>query len=309
MGTHIESIATAAYRGRRLGRGALRLSDRAARRCLRRGHHRADELDLLINAGLYKDHNVAEPALAALIQEDVGANPGHPPRRDHHGTFSFDVLNGACGVLTAVQLIDGMVGPGAAQLGLVVAADADPMPHTSHGFPFAAVGGALLLAHGDDDDGFQGVTLRTFAEDADLFEADLRWAPHAGLTRRGRNLFEVREAPAFGARCVVHAVDVARDHLDRGGLRPADVDLLIASPYPRGFAAAVAVALGLGTDRLPPPIDPALTPAHTAGPIAALDAAAMSGQLARARHVLLVSAGAGITVGVALYRRPAGAAA
>ena len=82
MGTRIESVATAHGRGRLLGRGALHLTD-APRRVPRRAHHRADELDLLINAGLYKDLNAAEPALASIIQEDIGANPGSPPLRGH----------------------------------------------------------------------------------------------------------------------------------------------------------------------------------------------------------------------------------
>jgi 3-oxoacyl-[acyl-carrier-protein] synthase-3 len=94
MGTRIEAAATAQPRSRLIHRGALHLSDTAAGRCLRRAHHRPDELDLLINAGLYKDYNAAEPALAAIIQDDLGANRGSPPQIGHHGTFSFDVLSG-----------------------------------------------------------------------------------------------------------------------------------------------------------------------------------------------------------------------
>ncbi len=47
-----------------------------------------------------------------------------------------------------------------------------------------------------------------------------------------------------------------------------------------------------------------LSGVHTAGPIAALEAAERSGRLAEAKHVLFVTVGAGISVGLALYRRP-----
>jgi 3-oxoacyl-[acyl-carrier-protein] synthase-3 len=308
MGTRIESAATARRRGRLLGRGALHLSDAAATSCLERGHHAASELDLLINAGLYKDRNAAEPALASIIQDDIGANCGNPPRLGHHGTFSFDIANGGCGVVTAAKLVDGFVSDGPARLGLIVAADADPSPRTSRGFPFSPAGGAMLIAHADGDTGFQRFELRTFPEHASLFEVDLRWDPSAGLTRRGRNVVEVYEAPGFAACCVERASEVAHELLAGAGLSAGDVDLVIASQYPRGFGKQVARRLGIAVDRVPL-VAPELAAAHTAGPIAALEAAIESNRFARARHTLFVTAGAGITIGAVLYRaRPTAAA-
>jgi 3-oxoacyl-[acyl-carrier-protein] synthase-3 len=301
MGTCIESAATATGRGHWLGRGALHLSDAAARTCLQRARREAGELDLLINAGLYKDRNMAEPALASIIQEDIGANPGHPPQRDRHGTFSFDVLDGGCGVVTAARLLDGFVGAGAAQLAMIVAADADPSPATTRGFPFAPAGGAVLLAHRDGPVGFERFASRTFAEDAELFEASLRWDPRAGLARRGSNVLEIHEAPSFASHCVTHAAEVVAAFLADAGVRADEIDVLIASQYPRGFAAAFARRLGLPADRVPA-VPRALTSSHTAGPIAALEAAMTSGRFAGARHALFVTVGAGIAVGVALYR-------
>jgi 3-oxoacyl-[acyl-carrier-protein] synthase III len=49
-----------------------------------------------------------EPAIAALIQEDIGANP-EDPHDDAHGTFSFDIANGTFGVLIALQIVDGFL--------------------------------------------------------------------------------------------------------------------------------------------------------------------------------------------------------
>jgi 3-oxoacyl-[acyl-carrier-protein] synthase-3 len=303
MGTHIEAAATEYRRGRVFGRGALHLSDAAALACLRRAHHRADELDLLINAGIYKDRNTAEPALASIIQEDIGANVG-VARMGHHGTFSFDVMNGACGVITAAQLVDSFVGHGGARLGMIVAADADPSPRTSRQFPFSPAGGAVLLAHVEGDAGFQRFEIRTFPEHAQLFEARLRWDPHAGLLHRGRNVVEVSEAPAFGSCCIERATEVASSVLATVGLAADDIDLVLASPYPRGFGTQVARRLGIPTDRVPQ-VPPELGGAHTAGPIAALEAAIRARRFARARHSLFVTAGAGITIGVALYRSQA----
>ena len=301
MGTFIEAAATELHRGHIFGRGALHLTDAAAKLCLERSHRDADDLDLLINTGIYRDHNTAEPALASIIQEDIGANPGSPIRPGAHGTFSFDVLNGGCGVVTALEILDGFVGNGGARVGMLVAADVDPSPRTSRGYPFAPAGGAVLVAHTDRPIGFQRIVLRTFAEDAALFDAHLRWDAHAGLAHQGRNVVEVREAPAFAERCVEHATAVVHEVLATARLAVADVDLLIASQYPVGFARHLAHRLGIADERVPT-IPRELVGAHTVGPIAALEAAIEARRFAVARHTLFVTAGAGITIGVALYR-------
>lgn len=301
MSTRIEAVATAHPHGRGFGRGALHLSDLAAQSCLARAHRSPSDLDLVINVGLYKDRSIAEPALAAIIQEDLGANPGHPAAVGRHGTFSFDLVNGGVGMLTAAQLIDGFVAAGPARLGLVVAGDADPTRRGSRGFPFAPAGGAVLLAHADGEDGFVRFRFRSFPEDAHLFESFLEWDPDAGFRRRGGHRLEVRVAPAFAARAVERGRAVALDLLAEAGLRPAEVDLLIGSQFPASFAGDLARALGISSAHVPC-VPRELSRAHTAGPIAALDAASRSGQLARARHTLFVAVGGGITVGAALYR-------
>lgn len=300
MGTRIETAAAHHHRGRVFGRGALHLSDAAANECLERTGHRSSELDLLVNTGIYKDRSAGEPALASIIQEDIGANAKSPPRIGHHGTFSFDLMNGGCGVTTAAQVVDGFVGSGRAQLAMIVAADADPSPRTSRGFPFTPAGGAMLLAHVDGDTGFQAFETRTFPRDAALFESYLRWDPNRSFGF-GRNVIEVLEAPELAERCVERAVEVVEDVLTRVALTADDIDLLIASQYPRHFDLELAGRLGIAASKVPL-VPRELAHAHTAGPIAALAAAIHAGTWARARHTLLVTAGAGITIGAAVYR-------
>jgi 3-oxoacyl-[acyl-carrier-protein] synthase-3 len=258
---------------------------------------RAAEVDLLVNASIYKDGNTAEPALASLVQQDIGANPGHPQAHGRHGTFSFDVSNGAAGALTAAHLVDGFVSPGTAHLGLVVTGDADPAPRTSRGFPFLPAAGAILLRHTDDDEGFERFSFRTFPRFGDLFEADIEWAPD-----RRRNVVRVSEDAGFADACIDCAMRTVTELLDGARIHPADIDLLVTSQYPGGVPEGVARACGVPVDRVPA-VPPALRRAHTAGVIASLEAAIESGAFARAKTVLFVAVGAGITVGAALYGR------
>ena len=300
MGTCIEAACATHRRGHLVGRGALHLSDAAATECLHQARRHAEEIDLLINAGIYKDHNAAEPALASIIQEDIGANAESPPRFGRHGTFSFDILNGGCGVTTAAQLADGFVGAGRAHLAMIVAADADPSPHRSREFPFPAVGGAMLLGHVAGRRGFQRFTTRTFPEDAELFDASLRWDPAAGWGL-GRNVVEISASPALTQRSIERATHVVADVLDREALAVDDIDLLIASQYPPHFDLELAMTLGLPARRVPV-VPREQARAHTAGPIAALASAIQSDAWTTARTALFVTVGAGLTVSVAVYR-------
>ena len=63
----------------------------AATECLRRAGVRPEQVDLLINAGVYRDSNMAEPAMAALIQKNVGVNLDYV--EDPNPCFSFDLMN------------------------------------------------------------------------------------------------------------------------------------------------------------------------------------------------------------------------
>jgi 3-oxoacyl-[acyl-carrier-protein] synthase-3 len=228
----------------------------------------------MINTGIYDHHD----ALSTILDR-------HPV---HAGTVSFDVNNGGAGFVTAAQLADGFVAAGTSHLAMIVAADADSSPRTSRSFPFTPAGGAVVIAPGKL--GFQRFIVRTFPEHAALFES-----------RLVHDVLEVVEAPSFEDCCVAHAAQVAHEMLADAALVPAQVDLLLASQYPCGFALRVAHALGIPEDRLPC-VRPALRGAHTAGPIGALEAALTARRFAHARHTLFVTAGAGLTIGVAWYR-------
>jgi 3-oxoacyl-[acyl-carrier-protein] synthase III len=297
MGARIESAATSVKDRRGLSaRSAARLSDSAARACLERARRRGHEIDLVASAGVFTERGI-RPSLDGLPDvrkeaEDV------PRRRGEHG-LALDVPMGGCGVLAAAQWVCGLLEVGAGRVGLVVAADAGSSVHSVSRLPFASVGGALLLSDGRPEEGFERFEFHAFHDDAALFTVTRR---REGGTQRGRYVVDVREDPRFAARCLERARTTARGFLARAGLRETDVGLLIASQYPPGFARDLARELDIGADRVPR-VGLERAPAHTAGPIAALEAAMESGQFWRARTVLFISAGAGITIGAALYRR------
>jgi len=293
MGTIIDRVAIAhpRWRGRH---SALHLAVAAGKDCLQRAGRDPHELDLVLNAGIYRDRNLGEPALAALIQDDIGANP-EDPHTGAHGTFSFDIANGACGVLTALQIVDGFLRSGAIQLALVVASDADPGHGMSEHFPFSAAGAALLCRWTDEEYGLSPVSWVNAEEStgrAQAFTATVGFAD-------SRNVLRFDQSGDMDERFAAAAAAAVRACLESQSARLADVDVIIAAPAAHGYRTALSARLGVPSEEITVADDQHM---HTAALAAAFERKAEPQTVGT--QVLFVVAGAGPTAGAALYRRP-----
>jgi len=304
MGARIE--AASALTSRKLRKPtARRLADAAARACLTQAGKEPGDIDMLVNVGIYREDNMGEPALAALIQEDIGANLGQPPIGGR-GTFSFDLLNGTCGVISAIQLESGLLRSGVIRLGAIVASDVDPDLKNPRPALLRPVGGALLLGWNDGLTGFTDFYTETFPEYEDLFVSGLVWQERHGVRVRrqaaGQSQMVIEENPGYQARLVDCAEEATRRFLHRLGMGMGEIDLVVPAPSAPGFLDDVRERLGIAGDRVAYTSED-LEGAYTTGPIAALQAAIRSGRLGEARNTLMLAAGAGITVALALYRQ------
>jgi 3-oxoacyl-[acyl-carrier-protein] synthase-3 len=259
-----------------------------ARRALDGAGLPASDVDLLINAGIYHDRNLGEPALAALIQEDIGANP-EDPHAGGHGTFSFDVANGSCGMLTGLQVADGFLRAGTIRHALVVASDARPARRLAPGFPFAPAGAAIVCGWRPDGRGIQGFRFANPpAGPGDGLRATVVFAGR-------RNRLTIAEEAGFAAAAGAWAGEVADKLLADHGVHAGDVDVVVANPLTAAFLDALAERLGVDRARMVEPTGGRT--AHTAGLGMALAAAGLE-----AGTALLVSGGAGPVAGAALLR-------
>lgn len=304
MGARIEAVSALTRHG--LHRPtARRLADAAARSCLAQAEREPSEVDMLINAGVYREDNMGEPALAALIQGDIGANRGQPPTGGH-GTFSFDLMNGTCGVISAIQLEAGFLHSGVIGLGAIVTSDVDPGPAAARSSSFRPAGGAMLLAWDDGVAGFTAFGAETFPEYEDLFISGLVWhgrlGPRLPWRGAGQSQMVMDEKPGYRARLADCAEEATRRFLRRTGVGVDEIDLLVAAPSSPGFLDPLRVSLGIPGDRVAYVAED-LDGVYTTGPLAALQAAVRSGRLGEARNTLMLAAGAGLTVVLALYRQ------
>lgn len=241
MGTVVDQIAIVKG-GWRQRHSALRLAVLAAKNCLRTGGRTPRDIDLLVNAGVYRDRNLGEPALAAIIQHDIGANP-EDPHLGAHGTFSFDVANGSCGVLTALQIVDGFLRARAIECALIVASDADPGHGMSEDFPFSPFGAALLCSWTNDD---RGLGRASWANDSVHHDA-----VNAAVQMIGRrNVLRV-SVTADSDECLADtAAQTAKACLHGCSSTLDEVDAIVTAPAHRRYREALAAELGVRATRI-----------------------------------------------------------
>ncbi|KMO93557.1 beta-ketoacyl-[acyl-carrier-protein] synthase family protein [Streptomyces roseus] len=270
MGMVIAAARTTTHHGTGPA-SAVELASRAARACLARAQVSPSSVGVLINVGVYRESNTFEPALAALVQKEVGVNLDYTADPAPASGFSFDLMNGACGVLNAVQLAQSLLDTAGAERVLITAADVHPGGDARRDpdYPYADLGGALLLQRSAAPGAGFGPVSSYAGDGPSDTEGYLDTAATGG---DGRSRITVRRTEGHGARRAALAAactaGYAREHgidLDRtlvvgpgAGERARDegephtaAPILgylraVAAPRPRGRDRLLLVAAGAG---------------------------------------------------------------
>ncbi len=291
MGSRIEAAGIAWE----AASGSIDLETRAAEDCLARAGVAATDVGLLINAGIYRDHHIVEPAISSFVQRRIGANGEYD---DAHSTFSFDLSNGGCGLLTGIMVADGFLSSGLTEHALVVAGDAEPEQGQSSGYDYVAAAAAVVLTPGGDEDGFVAFHAAADTTHIDSYGGRIEW----DCEREQQVHLVMRDDAAYAQECVDSAGAAVKAFLAETGLELGDVDLVIPSQSPPRFVAGLRERTGLGERVVD--VTAEYGNVHTAGAGIALAGALADGRFAAARHVLFVTVGAGIATTLALYKVP-----
>ena len=275
-------------------RGSIDMEIRAAKDCLKSAQLDPNMLGVLVNTGIYRDRHIGEPAIATFIQRAIGANEVFTGDRS---TFSFDLTNGGCGMLTGVMVVDGFLQSGTIDHGMVVTADTDPVPGESQGYNYTPAAAAVLLSRGEDGVGFLHFKTETEARFIDDLRGRLEWMQHK---RKMKNVLVMSQAEGFAGACAQFALENLDAFLKETSLKMKDVDLIIPSQSPTGFLGELKKKKGM-EEKLVDVTDK-MNNVHTAGIGFALERAMSSGRFAAAKNCLFLTVGAGITVSLALYR-------
>lgn len=290
MRSRICAIGVARPRPRLLGGGSLDLAERAARRCLVRSPYPRQEVQLLINAGIYRDRHQYEPAMASLIQDRLRLHR----TLDRGRVFSFDLLNGGCGVLSALQILDSMIRTQRIRLGMVVSSERNGDRDRDPDFDVSPSGVALMVdASPTSAQGFGGFVVETLDAYGDCYRSDLDLTVPRGRVVVRRDLEALQRAFLDGS------ADAIRTLLQRESLRPEEIDRFILPSVAPGFAADLAVRLGVSAARMLAPRQPSNT--LTTSTFLSLHQANAASRGAAGQKSVLLSVAAGVTVGCAVY--------
>jgi 3-oxoacyl-[acyl-carrier-protein] synthase-3 len=276
------------------GAGSIDLEVRAGKGCLRKAGVKPEDVGILINAGVYRDRHIIEPAIASFIQRGIGANVG---LNGTPGTFSFDLSNGGCGLLTAVMVADGFLQSGLTRHALVVAGDAEPRAGKSRDFAYAPAAAAVLLTPGAADEGFVA-----FRSDSDTSRLESHRGRVEWPGEQTESRLVLHSTPTYASECVDAAVAALRAFQGETGLGDEDIDLVVPSQSPPHFLVGLEDRTGLG-DRIVD-VTGIYGDVHTAGVGMALGRVLSDGRFAAARNVVFLTVGAGIATSLALYRVP-----
>jgi 3-oxoacyl-[acyl-carrier-protein] synthase-3 len=273
--------------------------------CLEQAGLTGADVDVLINVGVYRDSNIIEPSVAALIQKRIGINLDYLHATTRRAAFSFDLMNGACGVLNAVQAADALLTTGSARRVLVVSADThpslDPAKAGTTEFPYASTGAALLLEHTDGPNGFGRIHHRSLPGGHGVNG----YLPLREAGPEGRNTIVVDRDDDVLERMLALAVDLVRTTLaaeDVDG-RPAALSrtLLITSQPTPQFAALLAKRLDLASDAAVT-VQGLKGDPHTSALVHGLHQARNMNRLIQHDQVIFLTVGAGLTAAASLYR-------
>lgn len=295
MGAVVKAIGFAKPILNLFRKGALALESKAAKEAMKKVNFDPQRLDILINTGIYRDDHIIEPAAATLIQKEVGANPLFDGT---HSTFSFDLDNGPCGLVTAIQLIDGYLESGSVKYGMVVAGDSNPRPGLEKGFDIDPAGGALLLAPGEEGKGFIKFKTDTYLEHKEDFTGKVKYMSENGGKKT--HYLVMKRSKCYLKKCVSCSVKSFKEFLKETGLKIDDIDLVITSQSPKGLIEGFAKKTGLGKKVVD--VSKKFGNLHTVGPIAALSQVIEDGTFKSARNTVILTVGSGITVSMAWYK-------
>src|SRR5690554_149359 len=265
------------------------LDFRAARKALSHANVSPRDLDLIIVATSSPSNLF--PATANIIQDRLGATKAG----------AFDLLAACSGFIYALSLAASHIESGAATTALVIGTETlsriVDWSDRSTCILFGDGAGAFVLRAGDTAGGVLEVVLHSDGSGCDHLYARsgvrTSWhgpPPEQSLVMNGREVYR------FASRVMVQATE---EVLERAGLKPEDVDLIIPHQANIRIIQAAARGLRLPMERFFVNIDRYGNTSTASIPIAMAEAVEQ-GLVKPNDRIVLVGFGAGLTWGAAL---------
>jgi 3-oxoacyl-[acyl-carrier-protein] synthase-3 len=270
----------------------------AAREALTARGMAASELDAILVCTVTPD--MLFPSTACLIQDNLGA----------HRAWGFDLVAACSGFLYGLTTGAALIAAGTHRKVLIIGADTMSriIDYTDRGtcILFGDGAGAMLLEPADETD--DGAGFIDFIGEIDGSGGDYLKMP-AGGSRIPATAETVEKRLHFvhqqGQQVFKYAVkkmgELCAELLERNGLKPSDVNILIPHQANRRIITGACERLGLKPEQVIINIDRYGNTTAATLPLATRDVIAQ-GRLKKGDLVMFAAVGAGYTAGASLWR-------
>jgi 3-oxoacyl-[acyl-carrier-protein] synthase-3 len=237
------------------------------------------------------------PSTACLVQNRIGAK----------GAWGFDLVAACSGFLYGLTTAAHLIMAGAHKNVLVIGADTMSriIDYTDRStcVLFGDAAGAMLVEAAEPGEGFLGFLNEIDGSGGDYLKMPAGGSrmPATAETVANRQHFVKQEGQQVFKYAVTKLYEICRDLLERHGLTPQDIKLLIPHQANLRIITAVAQRLGLRDNQVIINIDRYGNTTAATIPLAARDALE-GGRLKKGDLVLFAAVGAGFTVGANLWK-------
>lgn len=272
-------------------------STKAGLQCLENAGLTVEDVDYLVNIGVYRHHNMCEPSICALIQHSMEMCPDPRKYPVKKNVFSFDLNNGACGALNAITVLGAQLTARGLDHALIVGSDCHPSGKAHSDYPFSSMGSAMLISRVDESNkGFSPVVQEV---DTPGFDGQRGFCDLDKFGTESRNSIEIDRAPDYLERLEKFAVDTVGRYIKENNIDTDKVKLICSEPGP-GFANDLAAGLGIPSDAVISTFDQ-YGDVHTAAAALGYHQAKQDDRINKGDQILFVNAGSGLTVSSCLY--------
>ncbi|MBT3252149.1 MAG: hypothetical protein HN729_03875 [Candidatus Marinimicrobia bacterium] len=225
MRIRIESMGMSYPRKKIWEKGSLAHAVHAGSRCLKNSHYNPMDVEVLINSGIYRDEHYAEPAFSTFIQKKLGINTDFQGRR----TLSFDLQNGASGMLNGIHILSNLISTGRINTGMVISSEANTDKKPDPNYHYANSGAAVILDLSPISQiGFGNFVFKSFDKYIHLYSS------FVNLTQKYGRLF-IKKKNELEDAYLECAQSVIKELLELENLNANDIDFIIPSQISEYF--------------------------------------------------------------------------
>ena len=270
---------------------SIKLAVDAARACLSTSNHLVYEIGYLVYTGICHEEYAFKPATAAFIQNELKMNTDFMGRQ----TLSFDLMNGASGMLSGIRVVIAAIENGAIRAGMVVSSAVCLDQETDNSYSYYSSGSAVIIDLSPDlERGFGSFVFRTFNDYSDLYHEYVDFK-----VKEGAPCIQISDY--LEEKYLEFAPKVFDQLLDTEGVLREEVGLVLASQISPGFLRRLAESLGLPLHKVLDVSRILGGVTQTTSPFIALDYALKNDLIAQNMKTAFMTIGSDATVGSVMY--------